>query len=46
MTQVNLDPDAYQILEDTKAALRDRGIRAATLSDAVRKLKEEGKKCQ
>lgn len=36
--QINMDDDAYRILNNVKAIMRARGIRGASLSDAVREL--------
>ncbi len=40
--QVNLDENAYGVLEKEKKAMRKRGISGASLSDAVRSLAAGG----
>jgi ABC-type uncharacterized transport system ATPase subunit len=42
MTQVSLDPNAYQILKDIIADLKEQGV-TADMSDAVRELRRQAK---
>jgi hypothetical protein len=38
MKNFRMDQEAHQILVETKAALRERGMEKATLGDAVKEL--------